>query len=52
VEEKREYPVATNSGKNIEIAGVNEVENNSIQRALPLLETVCNSVFPLLRSSQ
>ncbi|GLU23552.1 hypothetical protein SLE2022_395490 [Rubroshorea leprosula] len=47
-----EYPVAAHGGENVEVARVNEVENNGAQGALPFLETVGDSVFSLLGRSQ
>lgn len=51
-QKKKEYPIATNSGKNVVVAGVNEVENNGVQRALSLLKAIGDSILFLFRSIQ
>lgn len=45
---QKKNPVAANGGEDVEVAGVNEVENDGVDRALPLLEAVGHSVISLL----
>lgn len=41
-------PIAADGGEDVEVARVNEVENDGVYGFLALLEPVGNSVLPLL----
>lgn len=46
--EGRGYPIAPNGGKDIEVAIVHEVKNDSVEGTLAFLESIGESVFSLL----
>lgn len=42
-------PIATDGGEDVEVTRINEVENDSVERTLSLLEPVGDPVLSLLR---
>lgn len=46
------YAITTSGGEGIEVAGVNEVENDSIDGTFAFLESIGNLILALLRRRQ
>lgn len=46
------YSIAAGSGEGVEVAGINEIENDGVNGAFAFLESVGDPVLPLLRRRQ
>lgn len=44
---EKTYAISTGCGKGVEVTGINEVENNSINGAFAFLKSVGDPVLPL-----
>lgn len=49
IEEERRNPIAADGGEDVEVARVNEVENDGVEGTLAFLEPVGDPVLPLPR---
>ena len=45
-------PIASNSGKDVVVTSIDEIEGNGVERSLAFLDPVGDLVLPLLRWSQ
>lgn len=50
--ERETDPIAADGGEDVEVAGVDEVENDGVEGTLAFLEPVSNSVIALLRRGE
>ena len=46
------YSIAADGGEDVEVTGVEEVEGDPVERALPFVDAVADFVLPLFRRRQ
>lgn len=46
---KKSYAISTDGGEDVEVAGIDEVENDGVQRTLAFLELISDSVLAFFR---